>query len=100
MTSLRPAHAGVARRVDASVADIAFRRRSLVATNLSWRSDYLVHSQPLGDWTLGSNLGYTLQSGALKNLNLRWRNSSIRRDYSSNEFDENRLIISYPLSLL
>ncbi|WP_425299835.1 hypothetical protein, partial [Pseudomonas asplenii] len=27
-------------------------------------------------------------------------NSSIRRDYSTNEFDENRLIISYPISLL
>ncbi|KHA73529.1 hypothetical protein NZ35_10175 [Pseudomonas chlororaphis] len=60
----------------------------------------MVHCQPLGDWTLGSNRGYTLQSGAFKNLNLRWRNSSIRRDYSSNEFDENRLIISYPLNLL
>jgi hypothetical protein len=45
-------------------------------------------------------LGYTLQSGALKNLTLRWRNSSIRRDFSNNEFDENRLIVSYPLSLL
>ncbi|WP_165497344.1 OprD family porin, partial [Phytopseudomonas dryadis] len=28
------------------------------------------------------------------------RNSSMRRDYSSNEFDENRLIFNYPISFL
>ena len=38
--------------------------------------------------------------GTLKNLSLRLRNSTMRRDYSVNAFDENRLIISYPLSLL
>ncbi|WEX12933.1 OprD family porin [Pseudomonas sp. G11] len=62
-----------------------------------------VHSGAVTDgkeWGRESELGYTLQSGTFKNLNLRWRNSSIRRDYSSNEFDENRLIISYPLNLL
>jgi hypothetical protein len=31
---------------------------------------------------------------------VRWRNSSMRRDYNNNEFDENRLIVSYPISLL
>ena len=45
-------------------------------------------------------LGYTVQSGALKDLNVKWRNSTMRRDYSNNEFDENRVIISYPISLL
>ncbi len=28
------------------------------------------------------------------------RSSAMRRHYSNNEFDENRLIISYPISLL
>ena len=32
--------------------------------------------------------------------NLRLRNSTMRRDYSTNEFDENRLIVSYPLNIL
>ena len=62
-----------------------------------------VHTSTVRDGKAGgreSELAYTVQSGALKNLNLRLRNSSIRRDYSSNEFDENRLIISYPLSVL
>jgi hypothetical protein len=52
------------------------------------------------EWGRETELGYTVQSGTFKNLNMRLRNSSIRRDYSTNEFDENRLIVSYPLSLL
>ncbi|MHA6129093.1 OprD family porin [Pseudomonas fluorescens group sp. PF-1] len=62
-----------------------------------------VHTGSITDgkeWGRESELGYTVQSGALKNLNLKWRNSTMRRDYSNNEFDENRLIISYPISLL
>ena len=47
-----------------------------------------------------TELGYTVQSGPLKNLNVRWRNATIRRDFSTNEFDENRLIVSYPISFL
>ncbi|MFO2463933.1 OprD family porin [Pseudomonas sp. 15FMM2] len=52
------------------------------------------------EWGRESEVGYTVQSGSLKSLTLRWRNSSMRRDYSNNEFDENRLIVSYPLNLL
>jgi hypothetical protein len=62
-----------------------------------------VHTTTVSDgkeWGRESEVGYTVQSGSLKSLTLRWRNSSIRRDFSNNEFDENRLIVSYPLSLL
>ncbi|WP_454866640.1 OprD family porin [Pseudomonas umsongensis] len=62
-----------------------------------------VHTGTITDgkeWGRESELGYTVQSGALKDLNVKWRNSTMRRDYSSNEFDENRVIISYPISLL
>ncbi|MDE1167778.1 MAG: OprD family porin [Pseudomonas sp.] len=62
-----------------------------------------VHTGAITDgkeWGRESELAYTLQSGTFKDLNIRWRNSSIRRDYSTNEFDENRLIVSYPFSLL
>nr|WP_298148119.1 OprD family porin [uncultured Pseudomonas sp.] len=52
------------------------------------------------EWGRETELAYTVQSGTFKNLSLKWRNNSIRRDYSTNEFDENRLIINYPLSLL
>ena len=44
--------------------------------------------------------GLRVQSGPFKSLNIKWRNSSIRRDFSTNEFDENRLIFNYPLSVL
>ena len=62
-----------------------------------------VHTGSITDgkeWGRESELGYTVQSGALKDLNVRWRNSTMRRDFSNNEFDENRLIVSYPISLL
>jgi len=62
-----------------------------------------VHTGTITDgkeWGRESELGYTVQSGALRDLNVRWRNSTMRRDFSNNEFDENRLIISYPISLL
>lgn len=54
------------------------------------------------EWGRESELAYTVQSGALKNLNIKWRNSSMRRDssFSRNEFDENRLIFNYPISIL
>jgi hypothetical protein len=51
------------------------------------------------EWGRESELAYTIQSGALKNLNIKWRNSSIRRDVGT-DGDENRLIFNYPLSLL
>ncbi|WP_349616177.1 OprD family porin [Azotobacter salinestris] len=52
------------------------------------------------EWGRESELAYVVQSGAAKNLTLRWRNSTIRRDYgSNNQFDEQRLIVQYPLSL-
>ena len=62
-----------------------------------------VHSGGVTDgkeWVRESELAYVIQSGTFKDLSVKWRNSSIRRDYSNNEFDENRLIFNYPISLL
>ncbi|TWD49636.1 OprD family porin [Pseudomonas sp. SJZ131] len=62
-----------------------------------------VHTGTITDgkeWGRESELAYTVQSGTLKDLNVKWRNSTMRRDFSNNEFDENRLIVSYPISLL
>ena len=75
---------------------------------LTFMSRYIhgtdVHNSSTTDgteWGRESELTYTVQSGSFKALNVKWRNSSIRRDWgSTNSFDENRLIISYPLSLL
>ncbi|MFZ3202504.1 MAG: OprD family porin [Pseudomonas sp.] len=62
-----------------------------------------VHTASTNDgkeWGRETELAYVIQSGALKNLSMKWRNNTIRRDFSSNEFDENRLIFNYPLSIL
>lgn len=52
------------------------------------------------EWVRESELGYVVQSGRLKNLALRWRNASVRRGFNSADYDENRVIISYPLGIL
>ena len=52
------------------------------------------------EWGRESELAYTIQEGTLKNLNVRWRNSTVRRDGTAQDLHENRLIINYPLSIL
>ncbi|KTS77275.1 porin [Pseudomonas oryzihabitans] len=52
------------------------------------------------EWVRESELAYVFKSGALKDLSLRWRNATVRRDFSNLDYDENRVIVSYPLSLL
>ncbi|MNE45621.1 Porin-like protein NicP precursor [compost metagenome] len=44
------------------------------------------------------DLGYTVQSGPLKNLTVRVRNAVARSNYRT-DIDENRLILSYTLRL-
>jgi porin-like protein GalP len=47
-----------------------------------------------------TEVAYVFQSGTFKNMSLRWRNSSLRRDYgSTNSFDENRVIVQYPINI-
>ncbi|SEJ31112.1 outer membrane porin, OprD family, partial [Azotobacter beijerinckii] len=52
------------------------------------------------EWGRESELAYVVQSGPAKNLTLRWRNITMRRDWgSNNQFNEQRIIVQYPLSL-
>lgn len=51
------------------------------------------------EWERDLDVSYTLQSGPLKNLAVRWRNASIRSS-SAGKFDENRLILNYSIPLL
>lgn len=50
------------------------------------------------DWERDLDLGYTVQSGPLKNVSVRVRNVTARSNYRAS-IDENRLIISYNLAL-
>ena len=52
------------------------------------------------EWGRESELAYVIQSGPLKDMSVRWRNSTLRRDFSSYDIDENRLIINYPIKFL
>ncbi len=50
------------------------------------------------DWERDLDLAYVVQSGMLKGVGLRWRNVTARSNYRT-DIDENRLIVSYTLSL-
>lgn len=50
------------------------------------------------EWERDTEIGYTVQSGSFKNLSLRVNNSTNRRTFNT-DFDQTRVIISYPLSM-
>ncbi|MBA1278430.1 OprD family porin [Stutzerimonas stutzeri] len=52
------------------------------------------------EWERDTDIGYTFQEGALKNLNLKWRNATFRSNGTANNIDENRLIVSYTIPLM
>lgn len=49
------------------------------------------------EWERDVELGYTVQSGPLARLNVRLNHASNRRSFNS-DFDQTRLVVSYPLS--
>ncbi|MDL0440321.1 OprD family porin [Stutzerimonas frequens] len=52
-------------------------------------------------WERDMDIGYTFQEGALKNLNIKWRNATARNNYlRATNVDENRLIVSYTIPLM
>ncbi|WP_044870962.1 OprD family porin [Pseudomonas sp. LFM046] len=55
-----------------------------------------------GEWERDFRLDYVLQDGPLKGLGLSWRNAAFRSDLggTTRDQDENRLIVSYTLTLL
>src|SRR5690606_15026873 len=53
------------------------------------------------EWIRESELAYLVQSGALKGLTFRWRSSTVRRDFQGGQdFNEYRLIVFYPMTIL
>ena len=53
------------------------------------------------EWERDLSVGYVVQSGALKNLGVAWKNATWRTDLpSTRSQDENRLIVSYSIPLL
>ncbi|WP_425930149.1 OprD family porin [Pseudomonas sp. NyZ201] len=50
------------------------------------------------EWERNTDLGYVFQTGALKNVGVKWRNAAYRSSFARGA-DENRLIISYTLPI-
>ncbi|RON75556.1 porin [Pseudomonas chlororaphis] len=49
------------------------------------------------EWERDTEVGYTFQNGSLKNLSVRVNNATNRRSFNG-DFDQTRVIVSYPLS--
>ncbi len=52
------------------------------------------------EWERDTDIAYTFQEGALKNLNIKWRNASFRSNGAGDDIDQNRLIASYTIPLM
>ncbi|OAI92726.1 OprD family porin [Pseudomonas putida] len=50
------------------------------------------------EWERNTDVGYVFQTGALKNVGVKWRNAAYRSSFARGA-DENRLIISYTLPI-
>ncbi len=87
-------------RHDYNFASVGIPGLTLMNRYISGDNVHTASTDDGKEWGRETELAYVIQSGALKNLSMKWRNSSIRRDFSTNEFDENRLIFNYPLSIL
>lgn len=53
------------------------------------------------EWGRESELAYTFQQGALKDLSIKWRFNTLRQSWNKEgSFDEHRIILNYPISFL
>ena len=73
---------------------LTFMTRYLSGDEVSVRN----RAQAGKEWERDTELAYVIQSGALKNLAVKWKNASTRSNFAS-DIDENRLILSYSLPI-
>ncbi|MFK3725929.1 OprD family porin [Pseudomonas monteilii] len=77
-----------------------FAALGMPGLTVSTRYNHADHANPANfagegrEWERDTDLGYTIQSGPLKNVNVLWRNAALRSNYQR-DIDENRLIITY-----
>ncbi|MDU3293837.1 MAG: OprD family porin [Pseudomonas aeruginosa] len=76
------------------IPGLTFMTRYVKGDNI----DLLTTSGEGKEWELDMDIAYVFQSGPLKNLGVKWRNATMRTNYT-NDYDENRLIVSYTLPL-
>jgi len=61
-------------------------------------ADAATHAGEGREWERNTDIAYVFQSGALKNVGIRWRNAAYRANLVRGA-DENRLIVSYTLPI-
>ena len=87
------------------VPGLSFMARYITSDNATLRADdnVTIDATNAGRWERNFEAKYVVQAGAAKDLSLRLRQATVRSDEdfgSSNDLDEVRLIVEYPLSIL
>ena len=73
--------------------------RYVSGSNIHMGYTGMVKNSSGSEWERDTDISYVFQDGPLKNLGVKWRNSTLRSDVSG-KIDENRLIVSYTIPLL
>lgn len=88
-------------RYDYNFAGLGIPGLNLMTRYVSGSNIYMGAGKSRGnEWERDTDIGYVFQEGPLKNLGVKWRNSTVRSDISVGKVDENRLIVSYTIPLL
>lgn len=78
--------------------DYNFAEAGIPGLNLMARyvrgSNFKIGGHKATEWERDVDLGYTIQSGLLKNVSVLWRNVAYRGSHTT-DIDENRLIVGY-----
>ncbi|QLF91782.1 OprD family porin [Pseudomonas sp. ABC1] len=86
-------------RYDFNFASIGIPGLSLMTRYLTGDGFDRANGSNGKEWERDTDIAYTIQDGTFKNLNIRWRNATVRNNYAR-DIDENRLIVSYTIPLL
>ena len=88
-------------RYDYNFAGLGIPGLNLMTRYVKGSNIYMGAGQSRGnEWERDTDIGYVFQDGPMKNLGVKWRNSTVRSDISVGKVDENRLIVSYTIPLL
>lgn len=85
-------------RYDYNFADVGLPGLSAFARYVRGDHVELAKGGDGHEWERDLDVTYTVQSGPLKNLALRWRNAMVRSSFGA-DMDENRLILAYTIAL-
>lgn len=85
-------------RYDYNFADLGIPGLTFMSRYVSGDNALVAGSNTGKEWERNTDIGYVIQSGALKNVGMKIRNATVRSNFG-NDLDETRLIVSYTLAL-